>query len=260
MSSINSLMNSGSSSVNGNSVATSSLNRLSEQLTELEEDTTKSDEYKEKQVAKIKSQMSQAASISANIANAGSLINGMLGNNTDSSNFSAFFGNDVSTMRLLLSASSQSQKEARILASEISLDKARGLDTSDKEERLSNMSANIKIMNNNLSSRINSALADEETDSDTRSVIDKINDQLAENQKKLDKEFGNVKDDDKAEKTDSEKTDGSKSETVKEKTAAEKEYDRIHKPSVIDRINAGLAENQKKLDEEFGNNKDNGGN
>ena len=260
MSSINSLMNSGSSSVNGNSVAGTSLNRLSEQLTELEEDTTKSDEYKEKQVAKIKSQMSQAASISANIANAGNLINGMLGNNPDSSSSSAFFGNDVSTMRLLLNASNQSQKEARVLASEIRLDKARGLDTSDKEEKLSNMSANIKIMNNNLSSRINSALADEETDSDTRSVIDKINDQLAENQKKLDKEFGNVKDDDKTEKTDSEKTGSSNSEAVKEKTAAEKEYDRIHKPSVIDQINAGLAENQKKLDEEFGNNEDNGGN
>ncbi len=258
MSSINSLMNAGSSSVTGNSVATNSLDRLSEQLTELENDTTKTDEYKEKQVAKIKSQMSTAASISNNIANASNLINGMLGARTDTVDFAQFFGNDVSTMRVLLNASSQSQKEARVLASEISLDRARGVDTSDKEERLSNMSANINIMNNSLSSRINNALADEETDRDTRSVIDKINDQLAENQKKLDKEFGHVSEEDKDKET--EKTDSStSSETVKEKTAAEKEYDRIHKPSVIDEINAGLAENQKKLDEEFGNNT-NGGN
>ncbi|MDE6579124.1 MAG: hypothetical protein K2K41_01140 [Ruminiclostridium sp.] len=257
MSSINSLMNSGSSSVSGNSVANSSLNKLSEQLSDLESDTTKTDAQKEKQVAKIKSAMSAAANVSANIANASSLIGGMLGMNTDSSDFSALLGNDVSSMRLLLSASNQSQKEARVLASEIQLDKIRGLDTSDKEEKLSNLSSSISVMNNSLSSRINSALADEKTDKDTRSVIDKIKDQLAENQKKLDKEFGHASEDDKkTDKTESEKTEST--ETVKEKTAAEKEYDRIHKPSVIDQINAGLAENQKKLDEEFGNNKDNG--
>lgn len=261
MSSINSLMNSGSSSVNGNSVASSSLNRLSEQLSDLESDTTKTDAQKEKQVAKIKSAMSAAASVSANIANASNLIGGMLGTKTDYSDFSSLLGNDVSSMRLLLSASNQSQKEARVLASEIQLDKIRGVDTSDKEEKLSNLSSSINIMNNSLSSRINNALADEDTDRDTRAVIDKIKDQLAENQKKLDKEFGHVSEDDKdkTDKTESDKTDSSKTETPKEKTAAEKEYDRIHKPSVIDQINAGLAENQKKLDEEFGNNKDNGG-
>lgn len=262
MSSINSLLNAGSSTVSGNSVASSSLNKLSERLTELENDTTKTDEYKEEQVAKIKSQMSTAASISANIDNASNLINGMLGKRTDTVDFSSFFGSDVATMRVLLSSSSQSQKEARVLASEISLDKARGVNTSDKEERLSNMTSNIGIMNNSLSSRINSALADEKTDSDTRAVIDKINDQLAENQKKLDKEFGHVSEEDKdktdsAEKTDTSKTDTSNTEAAKEKTAAEKEYDRIHAPSVIDQINAGLAENQKKLDEEFGNNTNN---
>lgn len=255
MSSINSLMNSGSSSVSGNSVASSSLSRLSEQLSDLESDTTMTDAQKEKQVAKIKSAMSAASSVSANIANASSLISGMLGTNTDSSSFSGLLGNDVSSMRLLLSASSQSQKEARVLASEIQLDKIRGLDTSDKEEKLSNLSSSISMMNSSLSSRINNALASEDTDRDTRAIIDKINDQLAENQKKLDKEFGHTSEDDK---TESEKTETTTETETKEKTAAEKEYDRIHKPSVIDEINSGLAENQKKLDEEFGNNKDNG--
>ena len=248
-------MNSGSSSVSGNSVASSSLSRLSEQLSDLESDTTMTDAQKEKQVAKIKSAMSAASSVSANIANASSLISGMLGTNTDSSSFSGLLGNDVSSMRLLLSASSQSQKEARVLASEIQLDKIRGLDTSDKEEKLSNLSSSISMMNSSLSSRINNALASEDTDRDTRAIIDKINDQLAENQKKLDKEFGHTSEDDK---TESEKTETTTETETKEKTAAEKEYDRIHKPSVIDEINSGLAENQKKLDEEFGNNKDNG--
>ena len=249
-------MNSGSASVSGNSVASNSLNKLSEQLSDLESDTTKTDAQKEKQVAKIKSAMSAAASVSANIANASSLIGGMLGTNTDSSSFSGLLGNDVSSMRLLLSASSQSQKEARVLASEIQLDKIRGVDTSDKEEKLSNLSSSINIMNNSLSSRINSALADEDTDRDTRAVIDKIKDQLAENQKKLDKEFGHASEDDK--KTD--KTESDKTETTaetKEKTKEQEEYDRIHKPSVIDQINKGLEENQKKLDEEYGNNKGN---
>ena len=195
--------------------------------------------------------MSAASSVSANIANASSLISGMLGTNTDSSSFSGLLGNDVSSMRLLLSASSQSQKEARVLASEIQLDKIRGLDTSDKEEKLSNLSSSINMMNSSLSSRINNALASEDTDRDTRAIIDKINDQLAENQKKLDKEFGHTSEDDK---TESEKTETTTETETKEKTAAEKEYDRIHKPSVIDEINSGLAENQKKLDEEFGNN------
>lgn len=241
MSSINSLLNAGSSSVTGSSVANNALDKLNEKLSEIESDTTKSDEYKQKQIEKINGQMSTAANVQANIANASNLINGMLGK-TDVVDFGMFFGTDLGTVRTLFSASMQSQKEARLLASEISLDKMRGNDTSDKEEKLSNMSANISILNNSLNSRINDVLANEDTDRDTRSVIDKIKDQLDINQKKLDKEFGKVSGDEKTDKTE---TESSSSTGKTEKKEPE--------PSVIDKINAGLEENQKKLDEEFSN-------
>lgn len=249
MSSINSLMNAGSSSVTGNAVSNSALNKISEKISDIENDTSKSDEYKQKQIDKLNSQLSTAANVQANIANASNLINGMLGK-TDVVDFSYFFGTDLGTIRTLMNANMQTQKEARVLASEISLDKIRGNDTSDKEERLSNMSANMTISNNSLNSKINNILADEKTDRDTRSVIDRIKDDLAANQKKLDKEFGHTSEEDKT--SDEKKTEESTAaETAKEKTAAEKEYDRIHKPSVIDQINAGLEENQKKLEEEY---------
>ena len=251
MSSINNLLNAGSSSVTGNAVSNSALNKISEKISDIESDTTKSDEYKQKQIDKLSSQLSTAANVQANINNASNLINGMLGNNTDTVDFSYFFGTDVSTIRTLMNANMQTQKEARVLASEISLDKIRGCDTSDKEEKLSNMSANMSISNNSLNSKINSVLADEKTDRDTRAVIDKIKDSLAAEQKKLDKEFGHTSEEEDSEDKKTEETTETKTTSTTEKTAAEKEYDRIHKPSVIDQIKSGLEENQKKLEEEF---------
>lgn len=250
MSSINSLLNAGSSSVTGSSVSNGALNKISEKISDIENDTTKSDEYKQKQINKLKSQLSTASNVQANISNASNLINGMLGNNTDTVDFSFFFGSDISSIRTLMNANMQTQKEARVLASEISLDKIRGCDTSDKEEKLSNMSANMSISNNSLNSKINSVLANEDTDRDTRAVIDKIKDGLAAEQKKLDKEFGHTSEEESEDKKTEEATKTESTSTT-EKTAAEKEYDRIHKPSVIDQINAGLEENQKKLEEEF---------
>lgn len=252
MSSINSLMNAGSSSVTGSAVANSAVSKISEKISDIENDTTKSDEYKQKQIDKLSSQLSTASNVQANIANASNLINGMLGK-TDVVDFSYFFGSgDLSTIRTLMNANMQTQKEARVLASEISLDKIRGCDTSDKEERLSNMSANMSISNNTLNSKINNVLADEKTDRDTRAVIDKIKDSLAAEQKKLDKEFGHTSEDDKTSEDKKTEETTSKTESSKEMTAAEKaEYDRIHKPSVIDQIKSGLEENQKKLEEEY---------
>lgn len=251
MSSINSLLNAGSSSVTGNAVSNSALNKISEKISDIENDTTKTDEYKQKQINKLNSQLSTAANVQANINNASNLINGMLGK-TDVVDFSYFFGTDVSTIRTLMNANMQTQKEARVLASEISLDKIRGCDTSDKEEKLSNMSANMSISNNSLNSKINSVLADEKTDRDTRAVIDKIKDSLAAEQKKLDKEFGHTSEDDKTSEDKKNEETASTTESANEMTAAEKaEYDRIHKPSVIDQIKSGLEDNQKKLEEEF---------
>lgn len=261
MSTINSLMNAGSTSTTGNSVTSSALNKLTDQLSDLESNTTLSEEAKQRKIDKINSQISTAASVSANIANAGSLINGMLGRNTDVVDFSPFFGTDLATVKIVASSSMQTQKEARLLASEISLDKIRGNDTTDKEERLSNMSANVSILNNSLNKRINTILADEETDRDTRAIIDKINDQLADSQKKLDSEFskkygnswkdGQIVEGEEKTETDDEKTEDTKktesSSSDSTSSAAKKEP----KPSIIDQINSGLKENQSKLDKEF---------
>lgn len=265
MSTINSLMNAGSTSTTGNSVTSSALNKLTDQLSDLESNTTLSDEAKQRKIDKINSQISTAASISANIANAGNLISGMLGTNTDKVDFSPFFGTDLATVKIVASSSMQTQKEARLLAAEISLDKIRGNDTSDKEERLANMSENVSILNKGLNNKISNILADKETDHDTRAIIDKINDQLAESQKKLDKEFSNkygnkwkdgqIVEDDGSEDSDTEetKTDSSSSTASSSSSSTSSSSTKTEpKPSVIDQINSGLQENQSKLDKEFG--------
>ena len=123
------------------------------------------------------------------------------------------------------------------------------------------MSANVSILNNSLNKRINTILADEETDRDTRAIIDKINDQLADSQKKLDSEFskkygnswkdGQIVEGEEKTETDDEKTEDTKktesSSSDSTSSAAKKEP----KPSIIDQINSGLKENQSKLDKEF---------
>lgn len=240
MSSVNGLLNSGAASATGSSVANKALTQINDKLSEIESDTTHSDEYKEKQVKKLNSQVGTISNANANIAYANNLINGMLGK-TDVNDFSAFFGNNLSSVRALMKANTIAQNDARTLAAEIRLDRIRGVDTSDKETKLSNLTESSTLMNKSLNSRIDSILSDEKTDSDTRSVIDKIKDQLEANQKKLDKEFGRTKDD--------KEEDGVT--TKKELSEDSKTSNNGSKPSVIDKIHQDLENNQKKLDEEF---------
>ena len=194
MSTVNNLLNSGAAGVSGSSVADKTLSNIDKKLSEIEKDDSHSDEYKEKQVKKLNSQIGIISSSSANIANANNLINGMLGR-ADVSDFSAFFGNDLGAVRALMNANTIAQNDARTLAAEIRLDKIRGNDTKDKEERLSNLTENSSILNKSLNSRIENLLSDEKTDEDTRSVIDRIKDGLKANQQKLDKEFGRTEED-----------------------------------------------------------------
>ena len=141
-----------------------------------------------------------------------------------------------------MNANTIAQNDARTLAAEIRLDKIRGNDTSDKEERLANLTESSSILNKSLNSRIDGLLSDEKTDKDTRSVIDRIKDDLKANQQKLDKEFGRTKDD-KEEDGVTTKSELSEDSKTGKNTGT--------KPTVIDSIKSGLAENQKKLDEEF---------
>ena len=96
--------------------------------------------------------------------------------------------------------------------------------------KLSNLNDSVSFLNSSVSSKVNNALSDNTLDMDSRSVIDRIKDDLEANQKKLDKEFGNTTDDKDEEKVE------------EEAESTEKEVD--NRP-VIDRINDGLAENQK---------------
>lgn len=242
MSSINDIYNS-SYSANTTGVANKALSTISEKLSEIENNDSLSDEYKERQVKKLTGAVGTISGANANIQNASNLINGMLGK-TDVCDFSSFFGSNVSSIRTLVSANQRAQNEARVLAAEISVDRIRGNDTSDKEQKLSNLTASTSILSNSLNSQINSVLSDEKTDRDTRAVIDVIKDDLAANQKKLDKEFGNVTEDDSKDTKTEESTSSSSSGTSKTD-------DKTSKPSVIDQIKQDLADNQKKLDEEF---------
>ncbi|MCM1055726.1 MAG: hypothetical protein NC394_09440 [Bacteroides sp.] len=237
MSSVNSLLNSGSASATGSSVANKTLNSISDKLSEIENDTTHSEEYKEKQVKKLNSQVGVISNSSANIANASNLINGMLGK-TDVSDFTAFFGNDLSSVRALMKANTIAQNDARSLAAEIRLDKIRGNDTSDKEERLANLTESTSILNKSLNSRIDGLLSDEKTDADTRSVIDKIKDDLEANQLKLDKQFGRTEDD--------KDENGRTKKVLSEESIA-------NSGTVIDQIKADLKKNQEKISEEYSN-------
>lgn len=238
MSTITNMIGSGVSSVTGSTAADSALSNLSNKLAEIEENDTYSDEYKQKEVDRLSNQISSVSAQLTSSYNSANLVTSMLGMSADNtSDLNMFFGSDLNTIKTLYNATLSVQKEARTLAAEVRLDKIRGVDTSDKEEKLANLNDSVSFLDKTVSSKIDNALSDKNLDMDSRSVIDRIKDDLKANQKKLDKEFGNVTDEDE------------EAEEVEEETKA-KEKEKDNRP-VIDRINDGLAENEKKLHEEF---------
>lgn len=236
MSTITNMIGAGVSNVTGSTASDTALSKLSEKLNSLEE-SSYSDEYKEKETEKLSDQFDSVSAQLTASYNSASLVTNMLGlSAANTSDLNMFFGTDLTSIKTLYSATLTVQKEARTLAAEIRLDKIRGVDTSDKEAKLSNLNDSVSFLNSSVSSKVNNALSDNTLDMDSRSVIDRIKDDLEANQKKLDKEFGNTTDDEDEEKVE------------EEAESTEKEVD--NRP-VIDRINDGLAETQKKLDEEF---------
>ena len=236
MSTVSNMIGAGLTGTNG--IGDNALSNLSNKLAEIEENENYSDEYKQKEVDRISNQISAVSAQLTSSYNAGNLVSSMLGMNGDNtSDLSMFFGTDLKSIKTLYSATLSVQKEARTLAAEVRLDKIRGVDTSDKEEKLANLNDSVSFLDKTVSSKIDNALADKDLDMDSRSVIDRIKDELEANQKKLDKEFD--KETDEKEKTE---------KTEEETKSSKPEKDNR---SVIDRIKDGLAENQKKLDEEF---------
>ena len=236
MSTITNMIGAGLTGTNG--IGDSALSNLSNKLAEIEENENYSDEYKQKEVDRLSNQISAVSAQLTSSYNSGNLVSSMLGMTGDNtSDLSMFFGTDLKSIKTLYSATLSVQKEARTLAAEVRLDKIRGVDTSDKEEKLANLNDSVSFLDKTVSSKIDSALADKNLDMDSRSVIDRIKDELEANQKKLDKEFGKETDEEEKTEKAEDKTDSSKPEKDNR--------------SVIDRIKDGLAENQKKLEEEF---------
>ncbi|MDR1753777.1 MAG: hypothetical protein LBR74_02580 [Eubacterium sp.] len=134
------------------------------------------------------------------VANATGIVNSMMSFDSVSNSMSGlginagsgldfFFGANagLSTLRAMNAARVNIESRARTLTSEIAMDKLRGVDTSSKQEKLANLTSNLSVMDENLNKNINSALEAEPSEpKEFKSVIDKINEDLAENQKKLD--------------------------------------------------------------------------
>ncbi|MCL2087795.1 MAG: hypothetical protein FWH05_09430 [Oscillospiraceae bacterium] len=150
----------------------------------------------QKEINTIKSQMKDTATggmEGADIA-ASNLVSTMFGSLNSSAqpdNFNPFdvllgASAGMSSLRSMNTARVSIENRARVLTSEIAMDKKRGVDVSAKQESLTNLTSNLQIMDNRLNSNVNSALDDKPTPTkEFKSVIDGINDSLAENLKKL---------------------------------------------------------------------------
>ena len=240
MSTITNMIGSGVSGVTGSTAADTALSSLSNKLAEVEENDTYSDEYKQKEVDRLSSQISSVSAQLTASYNSANLVTSMLGMSAaDTSDLNMFFGSDLTTIKSLYNATLSVQKEARTLAAEVRLDKIRGVDTSDKEAKLANLNDSVSFLDKTVSSKIDSALSDKNLDMDSRSVIDRIKDDLKDNQKKLDKEFGNTTDEEEEAKEVEEETKSDKNE-------------KDNRP-IIDRIKDEAAEREKKLHEEYSN-------
>ena len=236
MSTVSNLIGSGLAGVNG--AGDSALSNLSNKLAEIEENDTYSDEYKQKEVDRLSGQIGAVSAQLTASYNSANLVSSMLGmSNDNASDLSMFFGTDLKSIKALYGATLSVQNEARTLAAEIRMDKIRGVDTSDKEAKLSNLNDSVSFLDKTVSSKIDNALADNTLDMDSRSVIDQIKDDLEANQKKLDKEFGKTTDEEE------------KAEETEEKAKSDK-TEKDNRP-IIDRINDELAEREEKLHEEF---------
>lgn len=167
-----------------------------------EERTTMQKEYKDK-IDSINDKLTAAEDEVYSSASSGSSSSNLLGGNMDSfslfgnasggqTGFDFFFGaqNTLSSLSIVNKARQSIESRARTLTSEIKMDKMRGIDTSGKEEALTNLTANVSLMDNNLSSNVNKALSKEKANEvSSTPIITQIKDGLKTEQKKLDAEF-----------------------------------------------------------------------
>lgn len=200
MATINSMISASSAMFNSstsNSAYQKKLTDLEDKMSELEKNSTMTDDEKadkKKELQDEISALSEDVSSSVNqylsSDSTSGLISSMFGssNNNKTDTFS-FFGsnNTLNSLKFMNKARIGIENQARTLSSEIALDKARGRDTSDKEKTLSNLTANLSIMDSSVASSVESALKKEENSDEVElPIIGKIKQQLEANQKKLD--------------------------------------------------------------------------
>jgi hypothetical protein len=106
--------------------------------------------------------------------------NALWGAGTFAGSDSVFFnsGGELSSLQAMNSARIGIENRARSLVGEIARDRARGLDVSDRQEALGNLTGNLDILNRNLSSSIDRALGEGRGDSNFIDVVGRIRQSL----------------------------------------------------------------------------------
>ncbi|GHV46678.1 hypothetical protein FACS189499_02450 [Clostridia bacterium] len=177
----------------------------------------KSKSLSDKDKEKLSAVLSEVASNTGNIIDSLGGLSGKSnslfgsknsGGNFDFIDFGGLLGGsgDLAYLQAVNKGRITIENKARTLTSEIAMDKIRGNDTSSKADQLNNLAGNLDIMDKTLQKNINTAIGktSETTTSadgtapikyDTAakakepSVISRIREDLAANQKKLDAEF-----------------------------------------------------------------------
>ena len=192
MATINSLM---SGSYNS-SISRESREMMRDLKAQYKNQDINSNEYREK-LNEVKDLQNNARMASAamgveNANNVAGLFSYMNGNSGGGNSGSAVWGGGtfdtsafieskgtLSELQAMNSARIGIESRARSLVGEIGRDRARGLDVTDKQEALSNLTGNLNILNKNLSNSVDKALSDGKEDKKFTDIVGKIKSTLA---------------------------------------------------------------------------------
>ena len=183
-----------------NSATKNQISELRKKMNDLSKDSALTSEQRQAKQKEYSAQMdalntqysneqnSRLASMQDNMSG---LLSGFgSGTNSDSATgFDFFFGanSSMSSLKVMNTARVGIENRARSLMSEIKMDQMRGVNTDSKKEMLSNLTANLNIMDGNLNSNINKTLTPSEQKASKPAIIDQINSDLKAMQKKEEK-------------------------------------------------------------------------
>ena len=175
------------------SVGTGTTDSVQAEITALEKkadsissDNTLSASEKSAQLTEIRNSLSEKSKSLASLqmaqidesTSSSPLLSSLSSDKTDATDtgLSFFFGSSSSMQNVIAlnKARIGIENEARSLLSEINVDKIRGVSVTDKQEKLTNLTQSLSILDDNLNTQINTALKEEETTEEQLSVIDRI--------------------------------------------------------------------------------------